>query len=530
MKHSYFIVLLLFSGFFLFSCKKTESVLPTKVSEVTLNETNFNDRTTYLWEEITPNEKSLNSGIKFFQVANITSPTINGQTASATGMEINGNYCYVTYHVAGSTYGGAIEVFDITTPSTPVLVSQLILNDTDFNECTISDGKLYVVGGRDIYYSKFTENNTKGAILLEVELANNLLTKNLRWVALPSYSGNSVSIANNFIFAISGSEGGGITKINKQSLKVMDMDLFDNARYCDVTGNTPDGYLIALQGLESPKLYRYSVNSNFKTTKETFDLASKDVTYNGKAVMHINGTDVFVSTGEKSLLQYKTSDLSSPFREYQSLGTGTMNGVHTDKEFIYVANGFDGAVIYNRDDYTIHTKFAFDGSANYIQSNGSFIFISNGKGGLKVLRRVDPLPVDNSCAARPLMTPSTIKNKYMVKNKQILSFSGTNTLQDEFYNDGEFYYCGSLNVLGKVSMNNGSITEIQGDLTVNDLVINPGSTLRIKGKLIVNGELSLKGKLEFIGSDNTVTLKSNDKIKKTPGYSIVGTYTSNFPL
>ncbi len=512
------------------SCKKTSPLQTTKISEVTLNESNLDSRTTYLWEEITPNEKSLNAGIKFFQVANVTSPTINGQTASATGMEINGNFCYVTYHVAGSVYGGAIEVFDISTPSTPVLVSQLVLNDTDLNECSISNGKLYAVGGRDIYYSKFTDNNTKGAVLLEVELSNNLLTKNLRWVALPSYSGNSVSIANNFIFAISGSEGGGITKINKESLKVMDTDLFDNARYCDVTGDTPNGFLIALQGLESPKLYEYSVNSNFKTTKKTYDLASKDVTYNGKAVMHITGTDVFVSTGELSLFQYTTNDLSKPVREFKSIGAGTMNGVHTDKEFTYVANGYDGVVIYNRDDNSIHTKFAFDGSANYVQSNGSYIFISNGKGGLKVLRRVDPLPADNSCASRPVLTPATIKNKFIVKNKQILSYSGTNTIQGEITSDGEFYYCGSLNVQDKITMNNGSITEIEGDLTANDIFINPGSTLRIKGKLIVNGELNIKGKLEFIGTGNTVTLKANDKIKKTPGYSIVGTYTSNFPL
>lgn len=512
------------------SCKKTTPVVTnTKISEVTLSETNLDDRVTYLWEEVATPTKSLNTEIKFFQVANVTSPKINGETASATGMDISGNYCYVTYHIAGSVYGGAIEVFDISTPSTPVLVSQLILNDTDLNECTIADGKLYAVGGRDIYYSKFTENNTKGAILLEVELSNGLLSKNLRWTALPSYSGNSVGIANNFVFTISGSDGGGITKINKQSMNVMDIDLFENARYCDVTGNTPTGNVIALQGTETPKLYKYSVNSNFTKSKEMFDVTSS-VTKNGKAVLHISGRDVFVCTGSTSMFLYNSDNLTTPVKEFVASGEGTINGVHTDKEFVYIANGYDGLTIYNRDDYTIHTKFSFGGSANYVQSNGSYIFISDGKSGLKILKRVDPLPVDNGCASRPALTPATIKNKFMVKNKQKVSYSGTNTLQDEFYNDGEFYYCGKLTVQGKTSMNNGAITEIEGDLTTNDLIINPGSTLRIKGKLIVNGELSLKGKLEFIGTGNTVTLKAKDKIKKTPGFSIVGTYTSNFPL
>ena len=530
MKKRYLAGLLFITGLLIVSCKKQETVTSTKISEVTLKESDFStERTTYLWDEITSNEKSINTGISFFHVANISSPTINGEIASATGMDISGNFCYVTYHIAGSIYGGAIEVFDISTPSTPILVSQLILNDTDLNECTVSDGKLYAVGGRDIYYSKFSDNNTKGAILVEVELVNGLLSKNLRWTALPSYSGNSVGIANNFIFTISGSEGGGMTKINKQSMNVMDVDLFENARYCDVTGNTPSGNVIALQGTETPKLYKYSVNSELTKSKEMFDVTST-VTKNGKAVLHISGTDVFVCTGSTSMFLYKSDNLTTPVKEFIASGEGTINGVHTDKEFVYMANGYDGLTIYNRDDYTVHTKFTFGGSANYVQSNGSYIFISDGKSGLKILKRVDPLPVDNGCASRPALTPSTIKNKYMVKNKQKLSYSGTNTLQDEFYNDGEFYYCGSLTVQGKVSMNNGSITEIEGDLTANDLIINPGSTLRIKGKLIINGELSLKGKLEFIGSGNTVTLKANDKIKKTPGYSVVGTYTSNFPF
>ena len=72
-------------------------------------------------------------------------------------------------------------------------------------------------------------------------------------------------------------------------------------------------------------------------------------------------------------------------------------------------------------------------------------------------------------------------------------------MNDDFLSDGEFYYCGSLNVLGKVTMNNGSITEVYGSLSVNDLIVNPGSTLRIKGNLIVKGEISLKGKILKIG-------------------------------
>lgn len=508
----------------LFACKKEDITNPSVSSS-----TNFDGRVTYFWDRIEPYPKSANDSIIFYHIADVSSPIVNGEVTSATGMEIIDHYCYVTYHIAGATYGGAIEVFDITTPSNPELVSQLIMNDTDFNECTISNGKLYAVGGRDIYSSDFTANDTKGGILLEIGLTNNLLSTNYRWAALPSYSGNSVTVAGDYLFVVSGSTGGGVFTLNKSDLALVQSDFIDNAKFCDIKNSQIGEKMIVLQGYPSAKLHEYTAGPNNVSNKIEHDILSQVVPYNGKAVLHIDNNDVYVCTGVNGLMGFHLNNLSTPFLNFNSPLEANSNGVDTDNEFIYIANGQEGLIIVNKDDQTIHTIFSYEGSANYVQSNGQYVFIANGKGGLKIIRRVDPVYEIPTCEDRPELTPNTINGVFVANMAQILTYRGSNTINKDFTNYGEFYYCGNLNLKRKVILNNGSITEVEGVLRAKDLFLNPGATLRIKGQLIVDGSFHLKGNLEFIGDGNIVNIGWN--VFRGPDYTVTGgTYFSNVPL
>ncbi|MES2587331.1 MAG: hypothetical protein V4622_00040 [Bacteroidota bacterium] len=521
----YFSLLLLTLSIVLFSCKKDKNPETQATGTTFLTTENLSSRIDYFWNKIEPFPKSLNDSITFYHLADVTSPTVNGEICSATSIEIVGNLCYVTYHIAGAVYGGAIEVFDISTPANPELISQLILTDTDFNHCTISDGKLYAVGGRDIYSSDFTINNTKGAILLEVTLNSGLLTTNFRWGVLPSYSGNSVNVVGDYLFVSAGSTGGGVFTLNKSDLSLVQSDYFDNAKFCDIKNNQIGDQMIVLQGYPEANLHEYIAGSNNISGKTIHNILNQNVPYNGKAVVHIDNDDVFVCTGVNGLMGFHTNALTTPFLDFDSPGDGHANGVHTDANFIYIANGLEGLIIVNKDDYTIHSIFSYNGSANYVRANGEYVFIANGKGGLKIIRRVDPLPEENDCASRPTLNPSSINGTFVINKKHSLAYSGTNILNGDFSNFGEFYFCGNLTLNKKMILNNGSITEIEGTLHAKDLFINPGSTLRIKGNLIVDGDLHLKGNLEFIGTNNVVTVAGS--VIKTNGYVVSGIYTSN---
>lgn len=522
-----FVIATAFISIFLFSCKKNaeqDFIEPTVIVG-----TNFDGRVSYFWNKIEPYPKSENDSITFYHIADASSPYVNGELTSATGMEIVGHYCYVTYHIAGSAYGGALEVFDIATPANPELVSQLLFTDTDLNECTVVGDKLYAVGGRDIYSSDFTENNTKGGILLEVSLANDLLTTNFRWAALPSYSGNSVNVVGDLLFVTSGSTEGGVFTLNKSDLSLIQSDYFDNAKFCDVRDNQPGNQMIVLQGYPTAKLHEYTATSSNVSGKIEHDILNQTVPSNGKAVVHIDNNEVYVCTGANGLMGFHASSIGAgAFLNFNSPLSGNANGVDTDPNFIYIANGLEGLIIVNKDDQLIHSIFAYEGSANYVQSNGDYVFIANGKGGLKILKRVNPLPVDNSCATRPTLSPENINGVFVVNKTHALSFRGENTIQRDFTNWGKFYYCGNLTLKRKMILNNESLTEIEGSLHVKDLFINPGSVLRVSGSVIVDGTLHLGGKLEFVGTGNTITVGGS--VIRVNGYSVTGNYTSNVTL
>ncbi|MGV3631936.1 MAG: hypothetical protein ACO1O6_12070 [Bacteroidota bacterium] len=511
------------------SCTKDKIQPDGANSNASLSSSGFEGRITYFWNKIEPFPKSANDSITFYHIADVSSPVVNGHVCSATGMEIVGNLCYVTYHVAGAVYGGAIEVFDISTPANPELLSQLILNDTDFNECTISNGKLYAVGGRDVYSSDFTANNTKGGVVMEVTLGSDgTLSNNIRWGVLPSYSGNSVNAVGDYLFIASGSTGGGVFTLNKSDLSLVQADYFDNAKFCDVKNNQMGEKMVVLQGYPEAKLHEYSAGVNNIATKTVHNILSQNVPYNGKAVVHIDNDDVYVCTGANGLMGFHANSLSTPFLEFDSPASGHSNGVDTDPQFIYISNGQEGLIIVNKDDMTIHTIFTYNGSSNYVQANGEYIFVANGKSGLKIIRRVDPLPEENECADRPEFDPTMVNGTYVVNKNHALSYTGSGIITKDFSNFGEFYFCGDLTLKRKMILNNGSYTDFQGTLRVKDLFINPGSTLRFKGNLIVEGNLSLKGTLNFVGDGNTVTVLGN--VQTTNGFVVTGNYTSNQPL
>lgn len=516
----------------LFGCKKENSGPLSVSGNTTLNNNGFDqNRITYFWDQVQPFQKSQNDGITFFHVADVSSPVVNGTTCSATGMEISGNYCYVTYHINGSAYGGALEVFDISSPANPVLVSQLLLNDTDLNECTVANGKVYAIGGRNVSSSHFTENNTKGGVLLEVTLNNGLLTNTLRWKALPSFSGNSVNVAGNYIYAVSGSTGGGVFTLKTSDLSLVQADYFNNPKFCDIKNNQEGSAMLVLQGNPQAIIHSYTAGPNNIAGKTTYNILTQSVPADGKAVLHIDNNEVYVCTGANGLTAFGINNLGgAPVFSFNSPGNGNANGVDTDNEFIYVANGGEGTIIVNKDDHTIHSIFPFTGSANYVKAKSNYVFIANGKGGLKVLKRVNPaLTSGPACASRPALTPAVFPWDYNINSGQSFAFQGSNVFSQSFNNNSIFYYCGSILTHNDFKCNSGSFTEIDGSLTVNrQLHINSGATLRIRGSVVVNGDFYLKGNLEFFGTGSTITV--NGTVIRSPGYSVTGSYTSNVTL
>jgi hypothetical protein len=329
--------------------------------------------------------------VDFTLVANVDAPTVPGSgnhKLSATCIQIIGNYAYVSWHWNRNPddYAGLLEVYNISNPTAPLIVSTLWSTDIDFNHVFVDDiesvgqRKMWAVGSRNVQ----TSGLNSPAWLGQFTLTNNIFTMNtFTETDLPSFSGNSVIKKNDALYLTSGKTGGALTSfdLNNNILNVESND--ERLKYLDFDGN----YMIALQQqANNSMLHRYSLpNPDFANPVSlTVGSINPD---DGKSVAHIDGNRVYVCTGVHGLKVYDVGTMSSTPLHHFAPGVGGTNGTSTDNDYIYVANGAGGLYIINKSDYSVLGNYKFQGSANFVASKSNFIFVANGTGGLKIIRR-----------------------------------------------------------------------------------------------------------------------------------------------
>ena len=74
---------------------------------------------------------------------------MTGVRLEASHVALEGNFAYVSYMVRGEATVGAVDVFDISTPGTPKLVSSASLPGTEIAAITVKSGMVYLAGATD---------------------------------------------------------------------------------------------------------------------------------------------------------------------------------------------------------------------------------------------------------------------------------------------------------------------------------------------------------------------------------------------
>lgn len=323
-------------------------------------------------------------------VADVAAPTEpGGHKLSATCIQIIDNYAYVSWHWNGapSDYAGLLEVYNISNPTTPVIVSTLWSTDIDFNHLFVEDSefapaqrRLWSVGSRNL--------NTSGlgtpAWMGEFTLTNYIFTMNtFEETDLPSYSGNTVIKYNNSLLLTSAKSNGALTNFDLATDSLTTLIQDERMRHLDIDGNN----MIALQQDDNNSvMYVFSLpNPNFN------NLASINVgpiaPDDGKNVARLDGNKAYVATGRDGLKVFDINTMSSTPVGTFDVTSGLTNGVSTDNDYVYVANGASGVYILNKADLSVVGNYKYDGSANYVDSKNNFVFVANGTGGLKIIRR-----------------------------------------------------------------------------------------------------------------------------------------------
>lgn len=329
--------------------------------------------------------------LQFTLVANVASPSISNTTLSATGVTINNGFAYVSYHtndaVAGSTTKGAIRIFNVTDYNSPSLVNEALFNNIEFNNVDVDNNKLYAVGG-----------DKNGAKLVTAPLVNNTFsTQDLSSFLnykLPSSTAKNSYFYNNYLYASTGTTGGGFFKLDpNNAYAITDQYNFAGERAKYVAHNNTYQVFLAVQATgaslrianndgSNPKVYNYSTLAQTVT--------------DGKNVIVLDDEYVYVALSDKGVAKIRLSDgqLMNNFipRNFKVNDqnvfsqTGLTNAVAVNNCYLYLANGTDGVIVLNKNTFKVVGYYKLSASANYIYISNNLAFVATGESGLNILK------------------------------------------------------------------------------------------------------------------------------------------------
>ena len=328
----------------------------------------------------------------FILVADVDAPVVPGTNdkLSATSIQIIGNYGYVSWHLneGPQDYAGLIEVYDISNPTNPQIISAIWSTDIDFNHVYVdpngsaANRKFWVAGSRNV--------NSGGldspGMLAEFDLTNEIFTnESFVQTDLPAFSGNCVVEENNDLLMVSGNTGGALTSLNRTT-QVLDIKKSeDGLKYL----SKDNGKLIMLkQGNPSSELQVFNLPAtSFGSPVNTIQVGPITPA-DGKNVAYLKDDYAYVATGSEGLKVFDVNTSSStPVHNYNSTLPGLVNGVSTDAEYVYIANGESGLHILDKSDFSFFGNYSYTGSANFTAADNDFIFVANGIGGIKIIRK-----------------------------------------------------------------------------------------------------------------------------------------------
>lgn len=303
--------------------------------------------------------------------AEVAPPALDALPLHASHVTVKDGFAYVAYSTPNEAFGGGVEIYNIKDKNRPVLISQILLRDTDVRIAIRHGDKLYLGEAID---SEHAEQFSSPACLEAIVLENDKLTDQTQLVDLPSFNANDIAISGNTIFVTSGTTGGALSVLDLNSLEVISRIGMDRAKAVDLN----DEHIVVMEGTGT-NLHLYDRNSfNFL---RTINIGTANF-FEAKAEIDVINDKVYLSAWEDGM---KVVDLNSgsiigaiPVR-----AGGVCNGVSVAGEFVFMANGLNGMLVaqITESGFAPIGRAVFPGSTNFVTARGNQIFVANGRGG-----------------------------------------------------------------------------------------------------------------------------------------------------
>jgi len=330
-------------------------------------------------------------------VGSLTPPTVDGVATQATSAEAFGSFAVVTYGAVGSEQKGAVDLIDLSTPSSPSLASQALFAGADVNRAVIVGTTLYVaVSGEGAFSTEET------AALRSFDLSSKLLdlTGSLT-VGLSSFVTTDVDADGAAgVYATTGDDGHLIAL--DDTLVVTASVAMADARSVTYGEKSGTSRVVAVQGSPS-QVVAYDTNLAQQWTAPLggLDLAGAPVG------VEVSGGKVFVSSGSNGI---KVHDLLTGEQLTQlalpsaaSLGVLAselvVNDLAVSNEYLAIAAGAGGVLLarstVDLDDGSVEgvgalgilgrLSLADFNSGNDVALGSSHIIAASGTGGTRIV-------------------------------------------------------------------------------------------------------------------------------------------------
>lgn len=336
--------------------------------------------------------------LSFRERAEGVSPVVAGRSLQATHAVFDRGLAYVSYALIGEEAMGAVDVFDVRSPSSPSLVSSATFTNTDIHTLAVSGDRLYLgTGAQDM-------EPGESAVLEVIELSGGRLASTSVRVPLPSQIVTGVVVAAGKVWVTSGTGGrreGGLTVLDERTLELVAFYEIPDARAVGANGGT---VIAVVQG--SPGRIRMYDQRSAAFMRD-FPIGGLSFA-GGKASIVSRGTWAFVAAGDggTQVLQLRQNGGVSgtvvgnvPRPRLNNLRDeyAVTNGVAPAGNYLVAANGGAGVwVTRTNDQTTAQTNRPTltplgrlglpDGfSANFVATSYPMLFVAAGSGGLRLI-------------------------------------------------------------------------------------------------------------------------------------------------
>jgi hypothetical protein len=378
---------------------------------------------------------ALNVQYKFEKLAQVLPPTVGGFELRATQVQVQGSKVYVSYTREGSSFAGALDVFNVSDPANPKLELRALLPDTKVNAAIPANGSIFLGGARPQKISGLDSPS----VLLELKTKDGAY--DARQTAMPGWAGTGLVAVGSKLFFTSGNsacygEGervGGTGALELPSLKRVSFEAHCYAQSVDVSaagsdsdedhegsddkkvGTSASGLkiqsdehgdddekgvsrVVSLEASSKGKLHVFSLkDGQFKGASKTLEIG-RVAPEEGRNTVDVAGNLAFVAMGEGGVKAFNLKDMSST-AVYTLEPDATdpdllANGVAYSDGLVYTAFGSGGLRVARLPESG--TKLELLGqlglgegsSANFVTIAKDLIFVASGKGGLSIARRI----------------------------------------------------------------------------------------------------------------------------------------------